>query len=157
MSSKFFKVSIFLVGILLILGGSSKLEALKGERAWTVVRRGDWDTYFVDVQFLSKNKGWIVGAGMLLYTTNKGEDWKARRLPQIKTTRSAYFLNEHEGWILGERAVYHTGDGGKKWTKKSDISAYGYAIHFADSMKGWIVAAQGKILHTSDGGRSWVE
>lgn len=105
------------------------------------------------------------GAKVLLSSTNKGQSWKALRLPSKKTRiRQASFTGARVGFLLDTAGrVWGTSNGGRSWrqslsTGTSQISG----ISFGSASSGYLsVVSFGAelvnayVLHTGDGGRSW--
>lgn len=76
--------------------------------------------YFLDMQFVSQQEGWLSGKGLILHTRDGGHTWEA----QYDATRknpshidALFFLNEKEGWACGvdSKRLLHTVDGGLHW------------------------------------------
>lgn len=76
--------------------------------------------YFLDMQFVGLQEGWLSGKGLILHTRDGGHTWEA----QYDATHnnpshidSLFFLNEKEGWACGVDAkrLLHTVDGGLHW------------------------------------------
>lgn len=67
-----------------------------------------------------------------------------------------------QGGGIGSCSVGHsiikTIDGGENWIRmRSGITDRITAIHFANSLVGWIAAESSRVLKTSDGGMTWVQ
>ncbi len=117
-----------------------------------------------EVEFVTSDIGWTVGAGgMVAKTENGGEHWDVIDVDVTGTITDVGFLDEDEGWIVGDDASRGTGaikittDGGANWFFRS----YGLglalnAVCFIDASEGWIAGKSGRIAHTTDGGRMWL-
>ena len=108
---------------------------------------------------------WAIGGKRLLRSTNKGQSFKAVKLPSSKTrVRQVSFTGSQAGWLLDTAGrVWTTSNGGGSWKQRmsagtSDISG----ISFGSSSGGYLsVGSFGDdftnayVLRTSDGGQSW--
>ncbi len=105
------------------------------------------------------------GAKVLLSSTNKGQSWKALRLPSKKTRiRQVAFTASQAGFLLDTAGrVWSTRNGGRTW--KQSLSAGTSAISgitFGSSASGYLSVdgfggdpVNAYVLRTGDGGRSW--
>jgi photosystem II stability/assembly factor-like uncharacterized protein len=108
---------------------------------------------------------WGVGAKQLLVSTNRGQSWKAVKLPTKKTRlRQASFISRSVGFVLDTAGrVWRTGNGGRSWTQSLAAgSARVSGITFGSATSGYLsIGGFGSdtttayVLHTTDGGRSW--
>ncbi len=116
------------------------------------------NAYLNDVYFVNSNTGWAVGNyGMVLKTTDGGNNWTNLSFVTIDNLYSIFFLDANNGWAGGKwGTLLKTADRGINWTLVS--APYGYQntdIYFADSKTGWVCQAGGTIMKTSDGGLNW--
>jgi photosystem II stability/assembly factor-like uncharacterized protein len=86
-------------------------------------------TYLLtDIYFTDSNHGWIVGGmnetntpegkdhGIVLTTSDGGENWKLLSHFEDRYLWSIFFLNEKVGWTAGLNGTFlKTEDGGKTW------------------------------------------
>ena len=117
-----------------------------------------------EVEFITSEIGWTVGAGgMVAKTIDGGENWNVIDVDITGAITDIGFINTNEGWIVGNDlsrgtgAIKVTTDGGANWFFRS----YGLglalnAVHFVDASEGWIAGKSGRIAHTTDGGRMWL-
>jgi photosystem II stability/assembly factor-like uncharacterized protein len=111
------------------------------------------------VNFVNDSIGWVVGSsGIILKTTNTGEDWKNQTSNTTNNLKSVKFINDNTGWIAGNSGVVlKSSDGGFSWiTQNSNTTQDLNSIFFIDSNHGWATGYQGVVLNTSDGGETWV-
>lgn len=108
---------------------------------------------------------WAAGGKRLLASTNRGQSWRAVRLPSRQTRiRQASFTGPRVGFLLDTTGrVWGTSNGGRSWrqslsTGTSSISG----ISFGSSSSGYLSVesfgddvTNAYVLRTSDGGRSW--
>jgi photosystem II stability/assembly factor-like uncharacterized protein len=85
--------------------------------------------WFHDVFFVNQSKGWIVGGGgVMLSTDDGGVTWKRKPNLTSDSLLQIYFTSETTGWLLCERDIYtrgakasaylrKTADGGRTWDK----------------------------------------
>ncbi len=108
---------------------------------------------------------WGSGGKRLLASTNKGQNWKAVKLPR-KTTRvrQVAFTGARVGFLLDTAGrVWSTTNGGRTW--KQSLSAGTSSISgitFGSASSGYLSidsfgddATNAYVLHTGDGGKSW--
>jgi len=134
-----------------------------------------WDALYQDVDFVSAQRGWVVGAGAtIIRTTNGGRTWVTQKhVSGGPMLNDVCFRGKLRGWAVGDHArLYRTTDGGKRWLRVR-AATFGvanlYSVKFTSASKGWICGGQwtssysdttqpwGYIWGTSDGGRTWTQ
>lgn len=88
------------------------------------------DYLLTDVFFLDSRHGWIVGGmneenlpegknhGIILTTSDGGENWRLLAHFDDRYLWSVFFLNEKIGWVAGLNGTFlKTNDGGETWTR----------------------------------------
>ena len=127
---------------------------------WTQQNSGD-TIYLRDVYFTDNQNGWIVGnKGVILNTTDGGQNWTTQTSGVSELLRAVYFINADTGWAVGgslEKALIKTTDGGLNWQSIAPNysgSKQMYDIAFFDANTGWLVAFD-SIYRTTDGGDNW--
>jgi photosystem II stability/assembly factor-like uncharacterized protein len=131
------------------IGSNFLLRTIDGGVSWQHATGNLQKTHFPSPQV-----GYAVGAtGMILKTTNAGNDWK-----QINTgpeqNVGVYFLNNDTGYVVGSN-VRRTLNGGLSWTNIPVPTTYGlYDVYFSDYNHGTIVGNR-TILYTSNAGQTW--
>jgi photosystem II stability/assembly factor-like uncharacterized protein len=114
--------------------------------------------------------GWIIGVpadgyGVILHTTNGGENWTRQGSPNTIPNVALYDVRAVDAcnaWAVGAAngnyaVVLRTMDGGKTWIRCGspgsvpDFGASG--IGAVDSKIAWVVGSNGTIIHTVDGGK----
>ncbi len=127
------------------------------------------------VHFENANNGWVVGdSGIILHTTNGGQEWLKQNSGTILPLNSVYFNDANKGWAVGGKLpdyppyfeydssiIIHTTNGGITWDAqlywpKSQLSS----VFFMDANKGWAVGYDsttklGIIYNTTNGGTNW--
>ena len=105
------------------------------------------------------------GTTRLLSSSNKGQSWKALKLPSKKTRiRQVSFTASRAGFLLDTAGrVWRTSNGGRTW--KQSLSAGTASINgisFGSSSSGYLsIGSFGDddtnayVLHTTDAGKSW--
>ena len=120
--------------------------------------------YFNGIQFVSPERGWVVGQREILATTDGGAHWIALTDPCI---RSVHFVSPLTGFAIaggtGSRSsspapadggrVLATTDGGQSW-RAVRAPANAQTVCFDNARQGWLGAA-GWLYQSADGGRSW--
>lgn len=113
-----------------------------------------------DIFFLDRQKGWAVGKlGMVVATTDGGDNWQAQKRMTDYNLRGIYFLNDREGWIVGDTGtVLHTANAGELWMlQESGTKCHLRDVYFFDANAGLAVGEQGVVLVTGNGGKDWKE
>jgi photosystem II stability/assembly factor-like uncharacterized protein len=114
----------------------------------------------IHLDFVSDDRGWIVGArGTILFTSDGGKNWTKQTSNTQVTLYHVDFRNDRVGWAVGERGtVLRTTDGGETWdTVPMTVRSTLLSVTFVDENQGWIVGRGGVILRSEDGGRTWVK
>jgi photosystem II stability/assembly factor-like uncharacterized protein len=120
------------------------------------------------IQFVSPTRGWAVGVGAILATTDGGQRWTVQRSGQLNLT-SVDFISGQVGWAVGNSTLLATSDGGVHWAALPEPCPVIRSVHFISPETGFAVAGgsnvldpgavtpeiAGVVLATSDGGRSW--
>lgn len=85
--------------------------------------------WYRDIEFVTKERGWIVGTdGVMLTTDDGGRSWQPRQRTTTDTILQVHFTDESTGWLLCQRNVYARGrdplsylqkttNGGRTWEK----------------------------------------
>ena len=116
------------------------------------------NTYFTDLCFPSKNRGFACGANSIYQTNDAGLHWSLLVSGQIYY-QHIRFTDPLNGYILGyggiygEVSLYRTEDGGNTWWQKPvDLTAYQLNdLFFRDALTGFLVGENGVILKTDNG------
>jgi photosystem II stability/assembly factor-like uncharacterized protein len=115
------------------------------------------------VKFLNRYTGWTCGAGVILKTTDGGNNWI--NIPNPASNKSFYGL-----FILDSNTIYVTGyfetilkttNSGQNWIEiKNGPWGQGNSyrsVYFINQNTGWIGSTGQKILKTTDAGQNFVE
>jgi photosystem II stability/assembly factor-like uncharacterized protein len=113
--------------------------------------------------FFDAQNGVAVGSrGRFLRTTNGGQNWQTTLIDTSASLNDIFFTSPQTGWIAASRQsdgiFYKTTDAGASWTGVvfGPVSAPGFnAVHFIDSLSGWMVGKLGYIMGTTNGGQNW--
>jgi photosystem II stability/assembly factor-like uncharacterized protein len=117
----------------------------------------------LDVDFIDKNNGFLVGSNRLIMESNDGgETWEKRSLdlPSEDNFRllDIDFKGE-EGWLIGQPSlVMHTLDSGENWTRLSlgnKLPGQPFLITTVDNGVAELATTAGAIYQTTDSGESW--
>jgi photosystem II stability/assembly factor-like uncharacterized protein len=109
--------------------------------------------------------GWAAGEdGVIIRTSNGGVNWVMQNSPVDFFIYDIYFLNNRLGWALANdnfdngTAVLSTTNGGVNWSfyRYPDSTTLLYAIHFKDSLNGFMAGYSGVIVRTTNNGASWL-
>jgi len=112
---------------------------------------------FNDVFFLNRNLGWVVGySGIILKTTDGGDNWTKLNTNSSNTFHSVYFINSDTGFVGADSGmIYKTMDGGTTWTTTNvGTGNHLFSVYFIDKNVGFTVS-YGAIFKTTDGGHTW--
>jgi photosystem II stability/assembly factor-like uncharacterized protein len=110
------------------------------------------------VHFIDQINGYVVGSdGLILHTSDGGENWNVQTSGITFWLRSVFFTNLNSGWVVGSAGIIlHTTNGGDQWFDQTSGTNMGLNdVFFIDSLHGWIAGDNGVILHTNNGGNSW--
>lgn len=128
----------------------------------------------MDIEFLNRRLGWLVGRIGIFSSTNGGKTW-LRVGPGLAVTETVtsfllriltpvsrvYFVDEKTGWVQRLDGLLKTEDGGKNWalvTAWKEPARQAFTdFSFFDDKSGWALSLDQSVSHTSDGGRSWVK
>jgi photosystem II stability/assembly factor-like uncharacterized protein len=124
---------------------------------WTVQPSGVGVALY-DVECVSANQCWAVGAGgTILHTNDSGLTW----LPETSgTTQDLFgvdFVDSLNGWAAGSGPVIlHTTDAGAHWLSQNPGTPNNLMdVAFADANRGWATGISGTIVGTTNGGTTW--
>jgi photosystem II stability/assembly factor-like uncharacterized protein len=112
------------------------------------------------VKFINKNTGWVCGYGIILKTTNAGENWINQTHPaESKRLMCIYALDSITVYCVGYyETILKTTNGGSNWVairNGPNLTGDSYlAAHFVNVNSGWISGMGQKILKTTNGGLS---
>lgn len=135
---------------------------------------GDYiESYLLEVVFLESDLsyGWCCGYdGVVLYTTDGGENWvgttvytdglKRQNAGQLESIR---FVNKDVGYTSGTSGIYKSTDGGKNWNNITPEKGTAYwGNYFVDENTGVVIGGNcftglQRFFRTEDGGKTWSE
>lgn len=114
----------------------------------------------VHLDFVSDERGWVVGAdGTIVYTEDGGVSWMIQNSGVKIMLYNVEFHDKKKGWAVGQKGtLLRTSDGGKTWISVSlPVNVVLYSVEFINEDVGWIVGRGGAILLSNDGGRTWIQ
>ncbi len=120
------------------------------------------------VTFIDANNGFAVGdSGIILQTTNGGEEWLIQTSGTIKKLNGVQFIDSNLGFAVGDTGtVLRTNDGGISWAQEPQGTNFNLKdICFINNTTGWIVGGFGPeepidtaiVLRTTNGGINWIQ
>ena len=150
--------------------GPTILATSDGGQSWSEQDRPiDWGGLH-SVSFVDALHGWAVGQahhlefadpddlketrvsnGLLLLTSDGGQQWSAQEFDTVSSFASVCFTDTLHGWAVGRSCsaagpspgsvIMATGDGGKTWGVQRQVTdgTTLSSIRFADSLHGWAV------------------
>ena len=119
--------------------------------------------FLYDIKMGDAQNGLIAGlGGVILRTRDGGRTWT---YSDTGSPQAFFSVGIGSGGVVavGEKGLVRiSDDGGSSFRAARDDEvppsfSYMRDMVFADSERGWIVGARGRILRTSDGGRSWTQ
>ncbi|CAN5519952.1 hypothetical protein BH10BAC5_BH10BAC5_29370 [soil metagenome] len=116
-----------------------------------------------DVEFLNKNTGYIIGDGVIIKTTNGGDNWINQQSPLTdRPLENIFIVDSNVAYIAGWfDTVLKTTNGGANWViMRAAPSGQGKSnesLHFWNANSGIIVGRGNRYLKTTDGGDSFSE
>jgi len=113
------------------------------------------------VFFINGNIGWACGSnGVIVKTTNGGENWFEQNSTTTEDLREIHFVNENYGWAYQYHLILSTTNGGVTWFSQPFGPPENLvALQFINASTGWqlyyIIDLATFISKTTDGGNSW--
>jgi photosystem II stability/assembly factor-like uncharacterized protein len=170
MNRRFVAVAVFAITALLALdigeageavdpknaAPSSGDEAVSKPHGATQREPADRRVTFIDVSFLTPERGFAAGSGGILFSTvDGGKNWAKRKIGNADL-RQIYFQDDRRGWLLTDAGILRTYDAGETWTPSAPPDARAVSrIYFVNPQVGWLLGKNGVIFKTSDGGETW--
>lgn len=151
------------------LNFSEIMSTTNGGETWQkqTVKHNGCDIHFTSLCFTSDSVGWLVGQiygneaglGIILKTTNAGQDWIVVKDDIRYSLNSVCFIDENTGWIVGNNGlIMQTFDAGLTWHEQSDVLESFMDnfrnIDFVSPLTGW-ASGMNVLIHTTDGGHNW--
>jgi photosystem II stability/assembly factor-like uncharacterized protein len=136
---------------------SSRNEAVSKPRDNTQRKSSHRRLTFIDVFFLTPERGFAAGSGGILFsTTDGGRNWDKRTIGD-DDLRQIYFQDGGaRGWILTDTGILRTDDAGETWTPSAPPEPRAVRrIYFVNPQVGWLLGGTGLIFKTTDGGKTW--
>jgi photosystem II stability/assembly factor-like uncharacterized protein len=122
------------------------------------------------VQFVTPERGWVVGASTILASADGGRHWVVQDRGRLRLG-SVDFVDASHGWAVGASTVLATADGGSHWAALPEPCPAIRQVHFISARTGFAIAGGtqlmnvppdpmapllgGVVLGTADGGRHW--
>lgn len=118
------------------------------------------------LQFADSLNGWVAGdSGLIIHTTNGGEEWIEQQTNTNSNIKDIFFLDENRGWAVAWNefipptgtSILSTTDGGENWSLElyREENVFMNSIYFLDTLNGWMGGFPGKMVFTTDGGVDW--
>lgn len=144
-----------LFSVLLIIFFTQLLHA-----QWVQIPSGTFEN-LNSIQFPDANTGYAVGnAGVVLKTTNGGQNWLTLSTGSTRKNLGLYFINQSTGFVCGlDNTVLKTTNGGTNWNILRQING-GLtisSIYFLNESTGYITTNEGyySLEVTTNGGSTW--
>jgi len=119
------------------------------------------DVEYRDVFFFDNLNGVMCGYGLILHTTDGGENWTYTNAKQDFFVAMSFPTNE-TGYAVGYTgSIWKTTDAGETWERLRNSNIlfqpqwYFNAVEFRDENVGYIAGEHGCLLKTNDGGEHW--
>ncbi len=107
--------------------------------------------------------GMAVGDGLVLTTSNGGENWEIVTPIPEGAPNAIYMLTPDSVWaVFTSGMIYATSDGGQTWVNQpSGTTRRLFDVQFIDHLNGWAVGGWSDgstylVLRTTNGGQTWV-
>ena len=118
------------------------------------------------VLFTDSLHGWVSGeSGLVIHTSNGGEDWETQFANDSLNVVNIFFLNDQFGWGSAWSNFYPpygtfvltTSNGGINWNSEylNIGEAFVYSFHFVDTLNGFALGSPGIFHRTTNGGSNW--
>ncbi|WEK37127.1 MAG: YCF48-related protein [Candidatus Pseudobacter hemicellulosilyticus] len=105
------------------------------------------------MQFFSKERGYVLDAGVIYKTVDGGNTWTMHKYGTGQAN-TMFFLNEQTGFASSASGLYRTDDGAATWKQLDVKGRLVPGIFFLDSLNGWI-GDMSTIQRTTDGGKTF--
>lgn len=114
--------------------------------------------------FIDSLNGYIVGdSGVILYTSNSGNNWVLQNSGTPETIDDIFFINQNTGWVIANGYFYdgtiilRTTNGGANWnySRYEDTTVVYNQIYFLSPTTGFLTGYSGYILKSTNGGFNW--
>jgi len=147
--------------VVLLMCVSCSQVASVSNNPWEVVNLPT-DAKLLDIAFIDKSHGYVVGGQTtLLKTEDGGTTWQPIKLELDEPNYRFNGVSFHgqEGWIVGEPALtLHTTDGGSSWSNiplSAKLPGNPISVFALDDNTAEMVTDVGAIYKTTDGGKNW--
>jgi photosystem II stability/assembly factor-like uncharacterized protein len=122
-------------------------------------KNSETTSHLQSVYFIDENTGWACGnEGVIIKTTNGGEDWFEQNSTTTEDLREILFVDENSGWAYQYHLILSTTDGGATWSAQS-FGQNLVALQFINASTGWLlyygIDLATFISKTTDGGMTW--
>jgi photosystem II stability/assembly factor-like uncharacterized protein len=118
------------------------------------------------VVFTDSLNGWVSGeSGLIIHTSNGGEDWETQFTNDSLNVVNLFFLNDQIGWGSALSNEYDpfgtfiltTSDGGINWNSNylNIGEVFVNSFYFQDTLNGFALGSYQIFHRTTDGGSSW--
>jgi photosystem II stability/assembly factor-like uncharacterized protein len=164
-----------LIGLDITTDGGTRLTVVGVGNQATILRSNNggvsWDEQalpldldpFVSLQsvdFVSANRGWVVGTlGTILFTDDGGVSWTQQAPPTSANLYDVAFAGNSLGWCVGQGGtILKTTNAGSSWSPQTSPvgnDLQGVAALTGDSQRAWASGAGGALLRTTNGGGAW--
>lgn len=117
--------------------------------------------HFIDTLY-----GWACGdSGIVIHTSNSGFSWVTQNTGITDPIDDIFFTSRFNGWAVANDFLFYgtkilrTTNGGNIWTysRFPDTTVVFNAVHFIDSLTGFLTGFTGRIFKTTNGGINWTE
>lgn len=157
------------------------LKTSDGGKTWIIQLEepsGHYNTYsdaLLDIHFINRDIGWIVGSkGRIYHTEDGGQHWVRQKSNNKFDLKKIQFVDAKRGWVAGEQfhekgasgIILHTDNGGmdwkQQWIKKTEYM-WIFGLQFVDADNGWAAICTDEnsknclLIQTVDGGKTWSE
>jgi photosystem II stability/assembly factor-like uncharacterized protein len=118
------------------------------------------------IVFTDSLNGWVAGdSGLLIHTSNGGEDWETQFANDSLNVINLFFLNDQIGWGSAWSNYYDiygtfiltTSNGGLNWNSKylSIGEVFVNSFYFLDTLNGFALGSPRVFHKTTNGGLNW--
>ncbi|MCC6964301.1 MAG: hypothetical protein IT585_13700 [candidate division Zixibacteria bacterium] len=120
-----------------------------------------WDTTefsgFTDIDDVPPSHAWILGDGVLLYTTDNGQTWE-HSTHRVQGSHQVYFTDVQHGWEVGDNGLLrYSSDGGWSWQDKLKMTEEPLLCVTAPEIDIIYIAGNRFVAVSTNHGRQWVK
>jgi photosystem II stability/assembly factor-like uncharacterized protein len=142
-------INRFISGLVLVVLAFSFQGVALSQTGWYPLQSGT-SNILKSVYFVDSYTGYMTGDGIILKSTNAGNNWLV--INDIIGGKSTQFVNANTGYVC-DGTIYKTTNGGISWIDFHLTSLN--SVYFVNDMTGYAAGKNNLIIKTTTGGNTW--